>query len=196
MHFSLLHGWFPNLAAHQNYLEGFLDSTEAKFSPFSFCFLNQNSWILGGARVGSHNVQGWDTEATPPPCSCLSVLARSARGTHTCRSQGKPHWFPPCPLHLPFQNTLPSALLVACSCPSLPSGALFECHLLTEIFLAIPKLFAPTRYSLTHRLSTRATHPSHLGHFKIADGDFPCGPVVKTPCSQCRGHGFDPWSGN
>ena len=28
-------------------------------------------------------------------------------------------------------------------------------------------------------------------------GDFPGGPVVKTPsCSQCRGHGFDPWSGN
>ena len=26
--------------------------------------------------------------------------------------------------------------------------------------------------------------------------DFPGGPVVKTPCSQCRGHGFDPWSGN
>ena len=27
-------------------------------------------------------------------------------------------------------------------------------------------------------------------------GDFPGGPVVKTPCSQCRGHGFNPWSGN
>ena len=22
----------------------------------------------------------------------------------------------------------------------------------------------------------------------------PCGPVAKTPCSQCRRHGFDPWS--
>ena len=28
-------------------------------------------------------------------------------------------------------------------------------------------------------------------HFR----DFPDGPVVKTPCSQCREHGFDPWSG-
>ena len=27
-------------------------------------------------------------------------------------------------------------------------------------------------------------------------GDFPGGPVAKTPCSQCRGHGFDPWAGN
>ena len=26
--------------------------------------------------------------------------------------------------------------------------------------------------------------------------DFPGGPEVKTPCSQCREHGFDPWSGN
>ena len=27
-------------------------------------------------------------------------------------------------------------------------------------------------------------------------GDFPGGPVVKTPLSQCRGTGFDPWEGN
>ena len=26
--------------------------------------------------------------------------------------------------------------------------------------------------------------------------DFPGGPVAKTPCSQCRGPGFNPWSGN
>ena len=26
--------------------------------------------------------------------------------------------------------------------------------------------------------------------------DFPGGPVGKTPCSHCRGPGFDPWSGN
>ena len=26
--------------------------------------------------------------------------------------------------------------------------------------------------------------------------DFPDGPVAKTPCSQCRGPGFNPWSGN
>ena len=25
--------------------------------------------------------------------------------------------------------------------------------------------------------------------------DFPGGPVAKTPHSQCRGLGFDPWSG-
>ena len=26
--------------------------------------------------------------------------------------------------------------------------------------------------------------------------DFPGGPVVKTPCSQCRGPGLEPWSRN
>ena len=26
--------------------------------------------------------------------------------------------------------------------------------------------------------------------------DFPSGPVVKTPCFQCKGHGFNPLSGN
>ena len=28
------------------------------------------------------------------------------------------------------------------------------------------------------------------------DRDFPGGPVAETICSQCRGPGFDPWSGN
>ena len=28
------------------------------------------------------------------------------------------------------------------------------------------------------------------------DVGFPGGPVVKTPCSQCRGPRFNPWSGN
>ena len=27
-------------------------------------------------------------------------------------------------------------------------------------------------------------------------GDFPGGPVAKTPSSQCKGPGFYPWSGN
>ena len=26
--------------------------------------------------------------------------------------------------------------------------------------------------------------------------DFPGGPMAKTPCFQCRGPGFDPYSGN
>ena len=34
------------------------------------------------------------------------------------------------------------------------------------------------------------------GYYKDAAWDFSGGPVIKTPCSQCRGHGFDPWSGN
>ena len=31
---------------------------------------------------------------------------------------------------------------------------------------------------------------------RIAVGDFPDHPVVKTPSFHCRGHGFYPWLGN
>ena len=31
---------------------------------------------------------------------------------------------------------------------------------------------------------------------KMGLGDFPSGPVAKTPCSQCGGSRFNPWSGN
>ena len=31
---------------------------------------------------------------------------------------------------------------------------------------------------------------------KIHLQEFPGGPVVRTPCFHCRGHGFDPWLGN
>ena len=29
------------------------------------------------------------------------------------------------------------------------------------------------------------------GHLEFTSQDFPGGPVVKTLCSQCRGHGFE-----
>ena len=31
---------------------------------------------------------------------------------------------------------------------------------------------------------------------ELGDRDFPGGPVVKAPCTQGRGAGFDRWSGN
>ena len=31
---------------------------------------------------------------------------------------------------------------------------------------------------------------------KVTCWDLPGGPVAKTLCSQCRGSGFGPWSGN
>ena len=42
--------------------------------------------------------------------------------------------------------------------------------------------------------------PGHVGTEKKrimirSSKDFPGGPVVKTPRFQCRGRGFDPWSG-
>ena len=35
-----------------------------------------------------------------------------------------------------------------------------------------------------------------LLYLKWITWDFPGGPVVKTPCSQCRGPRFHPWLGN
>ena len=37
---------------------------------------------------------------------------------------------------------------------------------------------------------------SHFTHQETRVQDFPGGPLVKTPHSQCRGHGFDPRLGN
>ena len=40
-------------------------------------------------------------------------------------------------------------------------------------------------------------HPEKVNNlFWKKQGDFPGGPAVKTPRSQCRGPGFDPWLGN
>ena len=35
-----------------------------------------------------------------------------------------------------------------------------------------------------------------MGSLRKRDQDFPGSPAVKTPRFQCRGRGFDPWSGN
>ena len=40
-------------------------------------------------------------------------------------------------------------------------------------------------------------HSSPCSKLQNLEGrDFSGGPVAKTPCSQCRGPGFDPWLGN
>ena len=36
----------------------------------------------------------------------------------------------------------------------------------------------------------------NFGSKELTCWDFPGGPGAKTPCSQCRGPGFDFWSGN
>ena len=51
------------------------------------------------------------------------------------------------------------------------------------------------------RLKCDKTRPEQKGTVKAKNydlqvRDFPRGPVAKTLHSQCRGSGFDPWSGN
>ena len=38
-------------------------------------------------------------------------------------------------------------------------------------------------------------HNKKKSIFFFLKRDFSGGPVIKTPCFQCRGPGFDPWSG-
>ena len=52
----------------------------------------------------------------------------------------------------------------------------------------------PDTQPLTWPCLGRATEEGR--RCKGYSGEFPGGPVVKTLCSHCRGHWFDPWSGN
>ena len=56
----------------------------------------------------------------------------------------------------------------------------------------------PLFYLMTAMLviSAQIGKGENFAYKNISSGDFPGGPVGKTPCSQCRGPGFDPWSGN
>lgn len=135
IHFSLLHCWFPNTAAHQKYLEGFLDNTEATFFPFYFPSPQSDPWIL--SRAGRH------IHVQTGPGACLSTLAPDSPPWFSCSGHTallfseKAHLVPT----LPFAFALSEYSAVSPSCDlfvllsSYPS--LIECHHLTETILAI-----------------------------------------------------------
>ena len=54
--------------------------------------------------------------------------------------------------------------------------------------------FTPVTYTFLH---ASCRQPISLGtqHQESRTRDIPGGPVVKAPCFQCRGPGFDPWLG-
>ena len=63
----------------------------------------------------------------------------------------------------------------------------------------LPREEAPVPSPAAMSPSTNAdsTRPLRKDHERNGNfGDFPGGPVSRTPCSQCRGPGFKPWSGN
>ena len=62
---------------------------------------------------------------------------------------------------------------------------------LSFYFLYFTRLWAP--WSQDHTLSLC---PQNNARYNILMRNFPCGPVAKAPRSQCRGPGFNPWSGN
>ena len=61
--------------------------------------------------------------------------------------------------------------------------------------VACPLLVTCSLFYIT--VAQSGSHQHHfLGMLKGFYRDFPAGPVVKTPCSQCKGHRFNSWSGN
>ena len=45
-------------------------------------------------------------------------------------------------------------------------------------------------------LLMKVKEKSENAGLKLNSRDFPCGPVAKTPGSQCKGPGLNPWLGN
>ena len=84
-------------------------------------------------------------------------------------------------LYLKSNQTL-SECLYFCVC-ALPKNS--------RIAVLVSSSFKCVRPTLSNRNIIRATNVSHVCHLKFS-GEFPGG----TLCFHCRGHGFNPWSGN
>ena len=55
--------------------------------------------------------------------------------------------------------------------------------------------FHENRTSLNKHLPKEDTRIA-TKHMKGCSRNFPGGPALKTPCIQCKGRAFDPWSAN
>ena len=82
-----------------------------------------------------------------------------------------------------FIPPLPSPL-VTISLFSMSVGPFF----LFDLKIAFIGIFLTTNAVPVH-------YQKKFSRYKGAKRDFPGGPVIKTLHFQCRGHGFDPWSG-
>ena len=60
----------------------------------------------------------------------------------------------------------------------------------------LSKRMCSTCQFLRFNTPTRAREATDVIPLQAKLGDFHNGPVVKSPCFYCRGHGFYPWSGN
>ena len=58
------------------------------------------------------------------------------------------------------------------------------------------RLFFSHKFCLHNKSYIFESRLNILKQQKSLSGDFAAGPVASTPHSQCRGPGFDPWSGN
>ena len=58
------------------------------------------------------------------------------------------------------------------------------------------RLLAQQFYGKDGVLGVQQDHSQSSTNIEDVSWDFPGAPVVKTPCFHCRGHRFNPWSGN
>ena len=70
----------------------------------------------------------------------------------------------------------------------------FPLHFSRKLIHGLGNQYGGESRNVNIYLTVSRLHWSHP--FKTLVRDFPGGPVVKTPYSQCKGSGFDPWSGN
>ena len=93
---------------------------------------------------------------------------------------------------VPVRSRLVWLLIVSCTPPTHSDPNPQHTTLkLSFCFLYFTRLWAP--WSQDHTLSLC---PQNSAEYNILMRNFPCGPVAKAPCSQCRGPRFNPWSGN
>lgn len=112
---------------------------------------------------------GPDPEPAPPPLLLPLPPGSLCSGYTALLFPGMAPLVPTLPFAVALPEDSASSSFWGSLLPLSSFSPLFECHLLTETFLAIPKPSSPTHYSLTYRFSTWATYPNQLGHFQIAD---------------------------
>ena len=167
--------------------------------------------------VVSNSLRPHESQHTRPPCPSPSPGVHSnsrpwSRWCHPAISSSVVP-FSSCPQSLPASESSPMSQLfawggqstgVSASASSLPkkSQGWYPSEWTGWISLqskGLSRVFSNTTVQKHQffgaQLSSNCYQTALWGELKCK-GDFPGGPVAKTPLSQCRESGFDPWSGN
>ena len=165
-----------------------------------------------GTTLGRSD-RGIETKRCPriprAPAPCVWVFAAQASGLWVNEPQLLPVLglqVSPNVLGLQVSTLIQNEAEMSCPHQTLSSLQIFEqnscVHCFKLLNFKINLLCCPSNTNTKWRQSFQKKQV--LPHVKgcwrqnkmMAEGDFPGGPVAETPCSQCKGPGFDPPSGN